>query len=82
MYCGGSYRGGDVDIVAVGYARAGEWACGDALEVCGPGGCIRAHRRDLCGGCGASLIDMSEAGVLAVCGIVATCGGVTVREVE
>lgn len=67
--CGfGPYSSDDPTIVAVGPAREAEWPCGARLEVCGPGGCIVAMRKDGCPGCGPSTIDLSEAGLLKVCG--------------
>lgn len=72
--CGtGTYSSSNPDIVAVSPARYGEWPCGTVFEVCGAGGCIRATRHDACPGCSANHLDLSEAGIQAACGIIATC---------
>jgi hypothetical protein len=68
--CGNGYYSSDnPTIVAVGPARSAEMPCGTQLLVCGPGGCIIAHRQDSCPGCSPYVFDLSESGFLAVCGI-------------
>jgi len=64
----GTYDPDNPLIVAVGPARHFEWPCGTLLQVCGPAGCLIALRADSCPGCGPNHIDMSRAGVIAVCG--------------
>jgi hypothetical protein len=64
----GTYDPDNPLIVAVGPARHFEWPCGIQLRICGPAGCITAVRADSCPGCGPNHIDMSRAGVVAVCG--------------
>lgn len=67
--CGtGDYSSGDTDIVAVGPARYADWPCGTGFTICGSNSCILAHRQDACPGCGANHLDLSEAGIEAVCG--------------
>mgnify|MGYP001590776815 CR=1 FL=1 len=71
---GGSYRSSDDSIVAVAPDRYGEWPCGTVFELCGSVGCIYAVRQDACPGCSRNHLDLSEAGVAAVCGAeVGTC---------
>ena len=62
------YASDNASIVAVGPARDAEWPCGTIMRVCGPGGCIVAQRVDGCPGCGPYHIDLSEEGLLLVCG--------------
>lgn len=62
------YRGSDPTIVAVSPQRNAEWPCGTLLRVTGPAGSIVVRRQDTCGGCGLTMIDLSEAGSIAVCG--------------
>ena len=62
------YSSEDASIVAVGGVRASEWPCGTVLRICGPGGCIIAEREDGCPGCGDYHVDLSEEGLLLVCG--------------
>jgi hypothetical protein len=67
--CGtGYYTSSNVEIAAVGPARYRDWPCGTAFMVCGPGGCVRVVRHDACPGCSANQLDLSEAGLAAVCG--------------
>jgi len=62
------YSSDDASIVAVGPSREAEWPCGTVLRICGPGGCIIAEREDGCPGCGDYHVDLSEEGLLLVCG--------------
>jgi hypothetical protein len=67
--CGiGAYASSNPTIVAVGLEREAEWPCGTLLEICGPGGCQVVSRQDGCPGCGAYVLDLSEAGIARVCG--------------
>ena len=72
MGCGGVYSSGDVSIAAVGPAYYGI-PCGTPLRVCGAAGCIVARRTDSCPGCAGNWIDLSEAGIVAVCGQLGRC---------
>lgn len=64
------YHSSDRQIAAVPPSRYSTWPCGTPLQVCGVIGCIRVIRMDACPGCDASgvIIDLSEAGIAAVCG--------------
>ncbi len=64
----GVYDPANQTVVAVGPALYDTFPCGTVLQICGPGGCIVAAREDSCPGCGGADIDMSTAGVTAVCG--------------
>jgi len=64
----GVYSSEDETIAAVGPAHDAEWPCGADLRICGPAGCAVVQRKDGCPGCSAYVIDLSEAGVLKVCG--------------
>jgi hypothetical protein len=67
--CDGTpYSSDDASIVAVGASRDAEWPCGTVLRICGPGGCLVARRSDGCPGCGPYHVDLSEKGLLLVCG--------------
>ena len=67
--CGdGVYASDDESIIAVGLARDITWPCGTVIEVCGAAGCIVGVRQDTCPGCRADHVDLSEAGIEAVCG--------------
>ena len=68
MGCGGIYSSYDESIVAVSPARYAEWPCGTELLVTGPAGSIVVSRQDSCPGCSPNMIDLSEAGSIAVCG--------------
>jgi hypothetical protein len=72
--CGtGDYHSTNERIVAVSPLRYADWPCGTVFEVCGAAGCIEAVRHDACPGCSANHIDLSEAGIEAACGVIATC---------
>lgn len=71
---GNLYETSDPQIVAVGSVLAAVAPCGTPLNVCGPAGCIDAYRMDSCGGCDvAAAVDLSEAGITAVCGGLVSC---------
>lgn len=80
----GYYSSGDPTIAAVSPSAYGRWPCGTRLRVSGPVGSIEVIRKDACPGCDKhgwpEMIDLSEAGHAAVCGI-GTCV-VTVEVVE
>lgn len=66
----GVYVGSDPTIAGVQYPEHDLlFPCGSQIEVSGPGGTIIVTRRDSCPGCRAQgkLIDLSEAGIAAVC---------------
>lgn len=81
MSCGGVFHRTDPTVVAVSSAMDETWPCGTTLEVCGAGGCVTAQRSDLCPGCADAQIDMSRAGVKAVCGNQTGCP-VQIRRVQ
>jgi hypothetical protein len=64
----GSYSSEDPSIVAVNPVLYGELPCGTLLELCGPGGCLIAARKDSCPGCRPDGFDLSEAAFAGVCG--------------
>lgn len=66
--CGGTFYQDDKTVVAVGWEYDEVWRCGDALQVCGAAGCINGIRKDTCPGCPGADIDLSRAGLDAVCG--------------
>ena len=80
----GAYDSADLSILAVSPSRYRDWPCGTRLLVRGPQGRIVVVRQDACPGCDKhgwpEMIDLSEAGHAAVCGI-GTCV-VTVEVVE
>lgn len=69
----GTYDTDNPYILAVSPARYADWPCGHKLLVTGPAGSHVVVRSDSCPGCHRNTIDLSEAGVLAVCGGVHTC---------
>lgn len=72
--CGtGTYSSSNVSIVAVSPSRYADWPCGTVFEVCGASGCIHGTRHDACPGCTSNHLDLSEAGITAVCGGLGTC---------
>lgn len=74
MACGGTYWSRDLSIAAVAYpSRNSDWPCGTPLQVSGPNGSIRVVRTDSCPGCHANQLDLSEAGMYAVCGYLGRC---------
>jgi LysM repeat protein len=64
----GPYKPTDTTIVAVGPAMYGQFPCGTSIEVCGPKGCLTGVRKDSCPGCQGYHVDLSRAGLTAVCG--------------
>ena len=81
MACGGAFDQDNQFVVAVSLAYDQAWKCGTQLEICGPGGCIVGVRTDTCPGCPGADIDMSRAGIDAVCGNQTGCA-VTIRKVS
>ena len=81
MGCGGTYSSYDPSIVAVSPARYAEWPCGTELVISGPAGVITVTRQDACPGCSSTMVDLSEAGSIAVCGSRPHTCPVTIREV-
>jgi len=74
MGCGGIYYSSDTTIAAVGYPYVAAYPCGTALELEGPDGrTLTVIRQDTCPGCGSGLIDLSEAGIIQVCGSLGSC---------
>lgn len=69
----GTYSSSNSSIVAVGGTYSTAWPCGTILEIEGPAGSLTAIRQDTCPGCGAGLIDLSEAGIIQVCGSLGSC---------
>lgn len=69
----GLYDTTNVGIVAVGPSDALSWPCYTVLLVCGEYGCVTAQRLDYCPACHPGVIDMSEAGLVAVCGSLRRC---------
>jgi hypothetical protein len=78
--CGtGHYASNDVTIIAVGPSRDAEWPCGTPIGVCGPAGCILTYRQDGCPGCGSYHVDLSEVGIILVCGASVSRCDVTIQ---
>jgi hypothetical protein len=74
------YNSSDTTIAAVGYPYTAQWPCGATVELEGVDGRrLTVIRQDTCPGCGAGMIDLSEAGLIQVCG---SLGGCTVRVVK
>lgn len=69
----GTYSSSDPSIAAVGPPYYSQWPCGTVLELEGPAGTLVVIRQDSCPGCGSELIDLSEAGILQVCGSLGGC---------
>jgi hypothetical protein len=81
MACGGQFDQGNPFIVAVGLEYDVAWPCGTELEICGSAGCTTGVRTDTCWGCTGAHIDMTRAGVDAVCGNQAGCD-VVIRRLD
>jgi len=64
----GLYKPTDTTIVAVGPSMYDQFPCGTSIEVCGPKGCLAGVRKDACPGCQGYHVDLSRAGLTAVCG--------------
>lgn len=74
MACGGTYWSSDASIAAVPYpSRNQQWPCGTRFVVSGPAGSIEVVRTDSCPGCNHSQLDLSEAGMMLVCGYLGRC---------
>lgn len=69
------YSSGDPSIVATAWRPDGSrtFPCGTVLRLSGPSGTILGVVQDACPGCGWYHLDLSEAGILAVCGGYGTC---------
>lgn len=68
MSCGAPYDPSDETIIAVADEQNDAAPCGERLLVCGPEACIYGTRQDTCSGCGRYDLDLSEAGIAAICG--------------
>jgi hypothetical protein len=69
MGCDGTpYDTDNESIIAVGPSHYYEWPCGTEFVICGPGECLTGVRQDACPGCGPGHLDLSEAGIVRVCG--------------
>lgn len=74
MACGGIYSSDRLDIAAVAYpSRTYEWPCGTRFVVSGPAGVLEVQRTDSCPGCASNQLDLSESGMLRVCGYLGRC---------
>ncbi len=72
--CGtGYYDSNNTTIIAVGPDHYPDMPCGTRIRVCGAAGCIDGIRQDACPGCGINHIDLSEMGLITVCGSLGTC---------
>lgn len=65
---GDTYNRYDADIAAVSPTISYHYPCGATIIVSGPQGTIQVTRRDICPGCRANHIDLSEAAFEQVCG--------------
>ena len=81
MGCGGAYWSSDSTIVAVSYALSPEVPCGTRLIITSAYGRLEGIRTDTCPGCKYKHIDLSEAGLLQLCGGV-ECGPIYNLKVE
>lgn len=77
MGCTGKlYSSDDNTILAVSPARYQQWPCGTQLIITGPANPLDplvVVRQDACPGCHPNTVDLSEAGVLIVCGGIHSC---------
>ncbi|HEX5368153.1 MAG TPA: RlpA-like double-psi beta-barrel domain-containing protein [Dehalococcoidia bacterium] len=64
----GQYSSDDPSIIAVNPTLYKDLPCGSIMELCGPGGCVVAARKDSCPGCRPDGFDLSDAGFRQVCG--------------
>jgi len=64
----GDYSSDDPTIIAVKPTLYRALPCGSVLQLCGPGGCLTAARKDSCPGCQPNGFDLSEAAFHRVCG--------------
>ena len=67
------YRREDITVLAIGTYHYEQWPCGTKLRITGPPGTISVVRSDSCPGCGKHYLDLSEAGMVAVCGELGKC---------
>lgn len=75
MGCGGRYNTTDTTILAVPPSLY-NIPCGTQFQITGPAGTIIVQRTDSCPGCDRSsprMIDLSEAGIIQVCGSLGSC---------
>lgn len=78
-YCGTTYWSMDTTIVALGPAFYSSHPCGTTVTIVGTVGTILATVQDRCGGC-TYQVDLSEAGIIAVCGSLGSCQVEVTRE--
>ncbi len=73
MSCTGRlYYSSDLTLVALSYADKAIYPCGTPLIIRGPYGQIEVTVTDTCPGC-TNQVDLSEAGITAVCGGLGSC---------
>lgn len=70
MGCGGTYSSANPNILAVPPSRYSTIPCGTRVNLYNPstGLSLQVVRTDACPGCGHNHIDLSEAGIAALCG--------------
>lgn len=73
MSCNGRpYWSSDTTLIALSYSDKQRFPCGTPLTVAGSAGTIQVTVTDTCGGC-SNQVDLSEAGIIAVCGSLGSC---------